>query len=90
MSGNTEREVLINMEVQDHGDMCRVLNVMRLLTRSQCCSKRMCVTWSRFDRMSITRAQKHFEYVVVSQSSRLTTMRDVTSGRTGCFCMSLF
>ena len=35
----------------------RVLNVMRHLTGSQCSSKSMGVTWSRFDRISITRAQ---------------------------------
>ena len=35
----------------------RVLNVMRHLTGSQCSSKSMVVTWSRFDRISITQAQ---------------------------------
>ena len=34
-----------------------ILNVMRHLTRSQCSSKSMGVTWSRFDQISITRAQ---------------------------------
>ena len=35
----------------------RVLNVMRHLTGSQCRSKNMGVTWSHFDRISITRTQ---------------------------------
>ena len=71
----------------------RVLNVMRHLTRSQCSSKSMGVTWSRFDRISITRAQAF--WMLCSLSTTATdspfrrlfqqSIRDITRACTSCF-----
>ena len=71
----------------------RVLNVMRHLTGSQCSSKSMGVTWSRFDRISITRAQAFWTRCSFSTTAtdspfrRLLqqSIRDITGACTSCF-----